>query len=153
DYDGQRYFTMKLIGGTSLNQRVTDYVADPRTAARLLKQVAEAGPHAPPRGLPHPDPKPAHILRDEPGGPRVTHFGLAKRREGDSELTLSGAIMGTPAYMAPEQASGRRGAVTTASDVYGLGAILYAVLTGRAPFGSDSVEETLEQVRNSAPSP
>jgi eukaryotic-like serine/threonine-protein kinase len=85
--------------------------------------------------------------------PFVADFGLAKRVEGYSELTHSGAIMGTPAYMAPEQASGRRGAVTTASDVYGLGAILYAILTGRAPFGGDSVEETLEQVRNSAPSP
>ena len=80
----------------------------------------------------------------------MTDFGLAKRVEGDSELTDSNAIMGTPAYMAPEQASGRRGAVTTASDVHGLGAILYALLTGRAPFGGDSVAETLEQVRESA---
>jgi tRNA A-37 threonylcarbamoyl transferase component Bud32 len=153
NYEGQRYFTMKLIGGTSLNQRLADYVGDPRSAAELLKHVAEAVHHAHQRGILHRDLKPANIMLDERGEPFVTDFGLAKRIEGDSELTLSGAIMGTPAYMAPEQASGRRGAVTTASDVYGLGAIFYAVLTGRAPFEGDSVEETLEQVRNSAPSP
>ncbi len=153
NYEGQRYFTMKLIGGTSLNQKLTDYVGDPRSAAKLLKHVAEAVHHAHQRGILHRDLKPANILLDERGEPFVTDFGLAKRVEGDSELTQSGAIMGTPAYMAPEQASGRRGAVTTASDIFGLGAILYAVLTGRAPFGGDSVEETLEQVRNSAPSP
>ncbi len=101
----------------------------------------------------HRDLKPANILLDEQGEPHVSDFGLARRVEGDSELTHSGAILGTPSYMAPEQASGRRGAVTTASDVYGLGAILYAVLTGHAPFRSDSVAGTLQQVRDRAPEP
>ncbi len=150
-HDGQSYFSMKLIGGPSLDKRFADYTNDPKAAARLLKQAAEAVHHAHQRGILHRDLKPANILLDDRGEPYVTDFGLAKRVEGDSELTHSGAIMGTPAYMAPEQASGRRGAVTTASDVHGLGAILYALLTGRAPFGGDSVAETLEQVRESAP--
>ncbi len=153
NHDGQRYFSMKLIGGLSLDKKLVEYTTDPKSAARLLQKAAEAVHHAHQRGILHRDLKPANILLDERGEPYVTDFGLAKRVEGYSELTHSGAIMGTPAYMAPEQASGRRGAVTTASDVYGLGAILYALLTGRAPFGGDSVEETLEQVRNSAPSP
>src|SRR5208337_504407 len=80
-------------------------------------------------------------------------FGLAKRVHGDSDLTQSGAILGTPPYMAPEQASGKRGAVTTATDVYGLGSLLYVLFTGRAPFGGDSVIDTLEQVRERAPDP
>ena len=90
---------------------------------------------------------------DENGQPHVTDFGLAKRVDGDSELTQSGAILGTPAYMAPEQATRKRGTVTTATDVYGLGAILYAVLTGRAPFGGSTVLETLDQVRERAAQP
>ncbi len=151
DHDGQRYLTMKLIGGTSLDKKLADYVANPVAAATLLKKVAEAVHHAHQRGILHRDLKPSNVLLDGLSEPFVSDFGLAKRVAGDSEMTVSGAILGTPAYMAPEQASGRRGAVTTATDVYGLGAVLYALLTGGAPFGGDSVEETLEQVRNAAP--
>jgi len=153
NHEHQRYFSMKLIGGSSLDKKLADYVTDPKSAASLLKKAAEAVHHAHQRGILHRDLKPANILLDEHGNPVVTDFGLAKRVVGDSELTHSGTIVGTPAYMSPEQASGRRGAVTTSSDVYGLGAILYALLTGRAPFGGDSIEETLEQVRQSAPAP
>jgi serine/threonine-protein kinase len=152
-HEGQRYFSMKLISGSSLDKVLSDYAANPKLAARLLRTAAEAVHHAHQRGILHRDLKPANILLDEHGEPFVTDFGLAKRVHADSEMTFSGAIVGTPAYMAPEQASGRRGAVTTASDVYGLGAILYALLTGRAPFGGDSVDETLEQVRSAAPAP
>ena len=130
--DGQRYFSMKLIAGSSLDKKLADFIAEPSFAAKVLKQAALAVHHAHQRGVLHRDLKPANILLDERGEPYVTDFGLAKRVEGDSELTHSGSIMGTPAYMAPEQASGRRGAVTTSSDVYGLGTILYALLTGRA---------------------
>jgi WD40 repeat protein len=147
DHQGQRYFSMKLILGGSLGGRLDAYKDDPRAAASLLAEVAGAVEHAHARGILHRDLKPANILMDERGKPHVTDFGLAKKLEESIELTQSGVVMGTPAYMAPEQSLGRRGAVTTASDVYGLGAVLYAVLTGRAPFQGDSVIDTLQAVR------
>ncbi len=151
EHEGQKYFSMKLVEGGSLADRLDDYKNGPRAAAKLVAEAAEAVHHAHLRGILHRDLKPANILIDDQSRPHVTDFGLARKVEGDSELTQSGAILGTPAYMAPEQASGRRRAVTTASDVYGLGAILYALLTGRAPFGGDSVVETLDAVRTRPP--
>src|SRR5262245_26720734 len=153
EHHGRRYFSMKLIPGGSLAGRLADYAAEPKAAARLMAVVARAVHHAHQRGILHRDLKPANILIDDEGRPHVTDFGLAKRVEAGDELTLSGAIMGTPGYMAPEQASGRRSAITTAADVYGLGAILYAMLTGRPPFQADSVLETLDQVRDQPPEP
>src|SRR4051794_7816994 len=150
EHQGRRYFSMKLVAGGSLADRLAEYVADPKAAARLLATVARAVHHAHQRGILHRDLKPANILIDTEDRPHVTDFGLAKRVEAGDELTLSGAVMGPPGYMAPEQASGRRRAVTTAADVYGLGAILYATLAGRAPFQADSVLETLDQVRERA---
>src|SRR5262249_40251739 len=126
-HNGQRYFSMKLVEGGSLAERLDAYKDEPRAGARLVAAVAEAVHHGDMRGILHRDLKPANILVDDQGRPHVADFGLAKR-EGDSEVTQTGAILGTPAFMAPEQASGRRGAVTTASDVYSLGAILYALL-------------------------
>ena len=96
-------------------------------------ETAEAIQHAHMRGILHRDLKPANILIDKKGHPHITDFGLAKRIESDAELTASGAIMGTPAYMSPEQTRGHRGTINTATDVYGLGAIFYAVLTGQGP--------------------
>ncbi len=150
-YEDQHYFSMKLIAGESLDKRLKQYVADPQRAARLAAVTAGAILHAHQRGILHRDLKPANILVDSEGQPHVSDFGLAKRIEGDSELTRSGAIVGTPAYMAPEQASGSRGAITTSTDVYGLGAILFALLTGRAPFGGTTVVDVLEQVRERTP--
>ncbi len=150
-YEDQHYFSMKLISGESLDKRLKDYAADFKGAARVVATVASAAHHAHQRGILHRDLKPANILLDTDGQPHVTDFGLAKRAEADSELTRSGAILGTPAYMAPEQASGHRGTVTTLTDVYGVGAILYTALTGSAPFNGTTVLDTLEQVRERAP--
>ena len=94
----------------------------------------------------HRDLKPANILLDQNGNPRVTDFGLAKKLQGDSGLTGSGQIMGTPSYMPPEQAGGKRGEVGPAADVYALGATLYALVTGRPPFQAATAMDTVIQV-------
>jgi eukaryotic-like serine/threonine-protein kinase len=153
ELEGQRYFSMKLIEGGGITALPETYRDDPRAAARLVAEAAEAVAHAHARGVLHRDLKPANLLIDTVGHPHVTDFGLAKRLAEDVELTQSGAILGTPAYMSPEQAAGRRGTITTATDVYGLGAVLYSLLTGRAPFGGNSVVETLDAVRVAAPEP
>jgi tetratricopeptide (TPR) repeat protein/tRNA A-37 threonylcarbamoyl transferase component Bud32 len=153
EHDGQRYFSMKLVEGGNLAEKVGSFKENPRGAASLVAETAEAVHHAHMRGILHRDLKPANILIDAEDHPHVTDFGLAKRVEGNVEMTQSGAILGTPAYMSPEQASGRRGSITTATDVHGLGAILYALLTGKAPFSGDSVIDTIDAVRNRPPEP
>jgi WD40 repeat protein len=153
EHEGQPYFAMKLIDGAGLDRRLEALSGDFRAVAELVASAAEAVHHAHCRGILHRDLKPANILVDAEGRPHITDFGLAKRIEGDSELTNSGSIVGTPAFMAPEQASGRRGTMTTATDVYGLGSVLYCLLAGRPPFVGDSVADTLEQVRERAPEP
>jgi tetratricopeptide (TPR) repeat protein/predicted Ser/Thr protein kinase len=153
EYGGAVYFSMKLLDGGSLADRLSHFTADPRAAARIVAEVARAVHHAHQRGVLHRDLKPSNILLDADGRPHVTDFGLAKRIEVDSSLTQSGALVGTPSYMAPEQTSARKGAVTTATDVHGLGAVLYALLTGRPPFQAETVLETLEQVKSRDPDP
>ncbi len=152
-HEGQHYFSMGLVEGRSLAQRLADGPLPPRQAAVLMAEVARAIEYAHSHGVIHRDLKPGNILLDQDGRARVTDFGLAKKLESDSELTGSGRVMGTPSYMSPEQARGNRSEVGTAADVYALGATLYALLTGRPPFQAATAMETLMQVVGEKPVP
>jgi serine/threonine-protein kinase len=140
--DGQAYFAMEYVPGLSLAQRLAgETLPAPRDAARLIAAVARAVHHAHTQGILHRDLKPANVLlADE--HPKVTDFGLAKRIDHAESLTKSGDVVGTPSYMAPEQATGRK-ELTPAADVYSLGAMLYELLTGRPPFQASSQVDTL----------
>lgn len=154
EHHGQHYFSMKLIEGGSLAARLAraESPLPVRDAAKLVARIAHAVHYAHQRGILHRDLKPGNILLDTDGEPQVTDFGLAGRVEPDSLMTLSGAILGTPAYMAPEQAAGWK-PLTTAVDIHSLGAVLYEMLTGQPPFRGASVVETLVQVRDAVPVP
>ncbi len=152
-HDGQHYFSMAFIEGESLAKRITNSPLPPRDAAEMLKKVADAVEFAHQKGIIHRDLKPANVLLDAKGQPKVTDFGLAKQTQGDSGLTGSGQILGTPSYMPPEQAAGRMDQVGPTADVYSLGAILYCLVTGRPPFQAASPIDTLRQVVEQEPVP
>lgn len=156
-HEGQPYLVMPLITGSTLAKRLADGPIPAEESARLLSPVARAVQHAHENGVLHRDLKPSNILIDAEGRPLVSDFGLAKRVDlpvGEFEpLTQTGAVLGTPSYMAPEQACGGRVAVGPASDVYGLGAILYQMLTGRPPFLAATPLDTLLLVREQDPIP
>ena len=151
-HEGQGYFTMKLIEGGSLQLRGGEF-REPRRAAALMVQVARAVHHAHQHGILHRDLKPGNILIDAAGEPQVVDFGIARRMDAGSSLTHTGQIMGTPHYMAPEQARGENRHLTPAADVYSLGAVLYELLAGRRPFEGDSMLELLQQVTAREPAP
>ncbi len=154
EHEGHHFFTMKLLEGGDLRDvivRLSERQTDLRTVVRVLAAVAGAVHFAHQHGILHRDLKPANILVDADGQPYVADFGLAKRFREGKGLTESGMIVGTPGYMAPEQVLGQKGGVTTAADVYGLGAILYEMLTGRPPFKGETTLETLLQIRDKEP--
>ncbi|MEN1678121.1 MAG: serine/threonine-protein kinase [Planctomycetota bacterium] len=150
--EGRHYFSMKLIDGESLSRAARSVAGDQRAAAELMVKIAGAIHHAHQRGILHRDLKPGNILIDGEGEPHVTDFGLARQVESESDLTRTGAVLGTPAYMPPEQAQGDR-QITTAADIYSLGAILYELLTGRPPFKAKNAVETVLQVISEPPKP
>jgi len=151
EHGGHAFFTMRLIEGGSLDDHLAEGMADPRRAARLLAAVARAVHFAHQRGILHRDLKPGNILLDERGEPHVSDFGLARKVDAGAGHTQSGTVVGTPAYMSPEQASGATRRLTTATDVYALGAILYCQLTGRPPFDGEDFVALLVQVREEEP--
>ncbi len=152
-HEGQPYFIMRIINGQSLARRLADGPIPAREAASLLAPIARAMDYAHRHGVLHRDLKPSNILLDEDGIPHVADFGLAKRLDVDLDLTSSGAIVGTPGYMAPEQVGIGRGRIGPASDVYSLGAILYQMLTGRPPFQAATAIDTVFLVLEQDPLP
>ncbi len=143
---GHHYFSMEFVDGTDLQKTINDGELGVREAARYVRDVARAIAHAHHKGVLHRDLKPANVLIDHDDQIHVTDFGLAKHLDGDSSVTGSGTAVGTPHYMAPEQAGGNSDRAVRQSDVYSLGAILFACLAGRPPIVADSVMQTLLQV-------
>ena len=146
DLDGLPYFTMEFVGGGSLAHKLAGVPQPARQAAAQLATLAEAVHHAHQSGIVHRDLKPSNILLTTDGTPKISDFGLARRVDGDPALTLSGASVGTPSYMPPEQATGKSGAIGPLVDVYALGAILYETLTGRPPFKAETAADTVRQL-------
>ena len=151
EHDGRHFFSMEFVEGESLASISHQGRVSPKQAARYVKQAAEAIACAHSHGVTHRDVKPSNILIDHDDQARITDFGLAKRIETDSNLTLSGQVVGTPAYMAPEQAMGSQDHDWKKCDIYSLGAVLYELLTGCPPFQGRTQVDTLVQAREHRP--
>lgn len=157
EVNGLPYFAMKWIDGGELSDRTHELRSHPKAIAALMAKVARAVHHAHRQGILHRDLKPSNVLLDTAGEPHVTDFGLAKYVNGTGSalrgaFTITGVPIGTPAYMSPEQARGEKG-LTTAVDVYGLGSILYELLTGRPPFTGESLPDVVKRVATEPPAP
>lgn len=150
-HEGCPYFALEYVEGGSLRELVRDHPLAPRRAAALIEQMARAIHEAHTRGIVHRDLKPSNVLMTLAGVPKISDFGLAKQLDDDSFRTQTGAIIGTPSYMAPEQADGKSENMGPLVDVYALGATLYDLLTGKPPFNGASVMDTLAQVRAAEP--
>ncbi|MBL8870171.1 MAG: protein kinase [Planctomycetaceae bacterium] len=153
EFDGTPFFSMQFIRGETLAQRLRSGPMGQRQAAALIASVAKAIDYAHKQGILHRDIKPSNILLDEHGSAKVTDFGLAKFFHANEHLTRTGAILGTPSYMSPEQASGRSNQLGPASDVYSLGTVLYHALTGRPPLVADSPLELALKILEQEPIP
>ncbi|CAN5808251.1 hypothetical protein BH23PLA1_BH23PLA1_03000 [soil metagenome] len=153
EYDGLPFIELEYTAGGSLDKRLDGTPWNPRLAAELIEPLARAVAEAHRAGIVHRDLKPGNILLDNAGVAKVSDFGLAKALGSESGLTATESVLGTPSYMAPEQAEGHARDVGPAADVYSLGAIFYELLTGRPPFKGASLLETLQQVRSAEPVP
>ena len=153
EIEGHPYFSMQLVNGKTLSDRLREGPLSQREAARIMAEVCRAIAFAHEHGVLHRDLKPSNILLDRQQRPLVSDFGLAKFTGSADDLTRTGAVIGTPSYMSPEQASGRSSLVGPASDIYSLGSVLYHLLTGRPPFLAESPMELVLKILEDEPPP